>query len=366
MATVVASEPTQLVIEALPRPASRRWLIVAFASLGALLTVMLATAETGPGALRDTTVHAAHLVDGHPRANAPFLGFDHWPLVWQIVGFGGAGILLFVFGRRSWIERRMHNGLCVTFAAGGMFLFDPLYNWLGYFPTDPRFLHIPHGALPWSDLAPTFEPVFFFPLYMLWLTGFALLGRAAWRRLRARGMARKGKASWMYRHPIMSLLLVSKLVTAPLDWTGFRLGALSEAFIFSQAPGPLLGGGGTSQMQLLWEPLLFPLTVLATSLLLYEDERGTTIQARVARRLRSFRRFPRLTEVGVAWSILATSYVVCLLGMAALRFTGQDDTLAKPWPYSDTKTYDPDGLYAKSGQPGLKRPGDANWDLVRP
>jgi len=368
----IAQEPqrvAELGIAARPPaavPQSRRWLVVAFAVLAGLLALMLATAETGPGELRAPAPGGAHLVDGYPRANAPFLGFAHWPIVWQIIGFGGGAILLAVYGRRSWRDRRMHNGLCVVFATGGMFLFDPIYNWLGYFPTDPRFLHIPHGVLPWSDLAPTFEPVFFFPLYMLWLTGFALLGRAVWKRLRARGQAKRGAASWMYRHPLASLLIVSKLVTAPLDWGGFRLGALSEGFIFSQAPGPLIGGGGTSQMQLLWEPLLFPLTILATSLLLYEDDEGRTIHGRVARRMRSFRSFPRLTEVGIAWSILALSYSVCLLGMAALRFTGQSDTVARPWPYSDTKVYDPDGLYEKAGQPGVKRTGAANWDLIRP
>jgi hypothetical protein len=256
----------------------------------------------------------------------------------------------------------MHNGLCVTLAAGGMYFFDPFYNWLGYFPTDPRFLHIPHGALPWADLAPTFEPVFFFPLYMVWLTGFALLAHWIWSNLRAR----TGPESWMRRHPVISLLIVSKLVTGVLDWSGFRLGAVTEGFIFSQAPGPLVDGGETSQMQLLWEPLLFPLTVMATCLLLYRDANGTTIHGRTARRLRSFRRFPRLTEVSVAWSIIATSYVICLIGMGALRFTGQTDTVAKPWPYQDTQVYDPDGLYEDASEPGLKRGGSGNWDVIRP
>ena len=364
MTTVISPAPADSPRLDLPQepPESRGWLIAAFTVLGALLTLMLATAETGPGALRDPDPIATHLVNGNPRANEPFLGFEYWPQLWQVVGFGGAAILLLVYGRRSWNERRMHNGLCVTLAAGGMYFFDPFYNWLGYFPTDPRFLHIPHGVLPWADLAPTFEPVFFFPLYMVWLTGFALLAHWIWSKLHAR----TGPDSWMRRHPIISLLIVSKLVTGVLDWSGFRLGALTEGFIFSQAPGPLIDGGETSQMQLLWEPLLFPLTVMATCLLLYRDANGTTIHGRTARRLRSFRRFPRLTEVAVAWSIIATAYVICLIGMGVLRFTGQTDTIATPWPYQDTQVYDPDGLYEKAGEPGLKRGGSGNWDIIRP
>jgi hypothetical protein len=322
-------------------PESRRWLVVAFAALGALLAVMLITAETGPGDLRNPHPVATHVVDGYPRANRPWLGFDYWPQLWQVIGFGGAAVLLFVYGRKSWRERRMHNGLCATFAAGGMYFFDPFYNWLGYFPTDPRFLHIPHGVLPWADLAPTFEPVFFFPLYMVWLVCPALLSHAIYKRVRAR----RGERSWWGRHPILALLVVCKLVTLVTDFGGFRLGTLTEAFIFSQAPGPLISGGHTSQAQLLWEPLLFPLTVMATSLLFYRDANGMTIHGRAARRLRSFRRAPRLTEVAVAWSIIAAAYVVCLIGMGALRFTGQTDRLAQPWPYSDTRAYDPNGLY---------------------
>ena len=367
-APATATDPTRPARIDLPQepPESRGWLIAAFAVLGALLTLMIATAETGPGELRDPNPVGTHIVNGNPRANAPFLGFEYWPQLWQVIGFGGAAILLFVYGRKSWKERRMHNGLCVTFAAGGMYFFDPFYNWLGYFPTDPRFLHIPHGVLPWADLAPTFEPVFFFPLYMMWLTAPALLSSAIWRKLRARNLARKGPDSWMQRHPIISLLIVCKLVTVVTDWGGFRMGTLTEAFIFSQSPGPQLDAGQSSQMQLLWEPLLFPLTVMATSLLFYRDKDGMTIHGRTARRLRSFRRLPRLTEVGVAWSIIATAYVICLVGMGALRFTGQTDTIAKPWPYQDTQVYDPDGLYEEAGEPGLKRGGSGNWDIIRP
>jgi hypothetical protein len=346
----------------------RKWLIVGFGFFAALMTLMLVTAQTGPGSLRAAVPAGVHvyLVNGYPRANRPFLGWQGWIYLWQGIGFGGGAVLLGIFGYKSWQQRRLHNLLGVTLAAGGMFAFDPIYNWLGYFPTDPAFLHIPHGALPWSDLAPTFEPVFFFPLYMVWLMVPALIAHAIWARLRARALTRRGVESWMQRHPIISLLIVCKCVCFPLDLGGFRLGCITSAFIFSQAPGPLIGLGQTGQSQLLWEPLLFEIPMMVTTLLLYHDRSGMTLHGRLARRLRTYARLPRLSEVVAGWCIIGLGYSLCLGGMAALRFSGSDTHLARPWPYLDTKVYDPDGLYKAACEPGTTRTGSANVDLVRP
>ncbi|MCW2505583.1 MAG: hypothetical protein JWO79_3867, partial [Actinomycetia bacterium] len=265
----------------------RRWLVTAFVLFAALFGFMVATAETGPGALRNPAVsvnassyvvagvsHPVYHYNGGLRANPPPLGWAGWIYLWQAIGIGGGLTILLVYGYKSWTARRMHPMLAVSFAAGGMFAFDPLYNWLGYFPTNPAFLHIPHGVLPWSDLAPTFEPVFFFPLYIVWLVVPALIAHALWKRLRARGFARRGPTAFMTRHPLLALIIVCKCVTFPLDLGGFRLGCVTEAFIFTQAPGALFAGGTTGQAQWLWEPLLFELSLLGTCLLLYHGRDG--------------------------------------------------------------------------------------------
>ena len=199
----------------------RRWLLVAFGLFGALMLLMLVTAETGPGALANPTVapdatsyvlsgvsHQIHHYNGGLRANEPVLGWTGWAYLWQAIGFGGGAAILGYYGYRSWRSRSMHPMLAVSFAAGGMFAFDPFYNWLGYFPTNPAFLHIPHGALPWSDLAPTFEPVFFFPLYIVWLVIPALMAHSLWKRLQARGFAKRGPAAIKNRHPLHAHIIV--------------------------------------------------------------------------------------------------------------------------------------------------------------
>ena len=342
----------------------RRWLILALGLFLALMTLMLITAETGPGALANHDPIPAgvtvHHYNGGLRANAPFLGWTGWMYLWQAIGFGGGAAILGTYGWKSWRDRRMHPLLAVSFAAAGAFAFDPFYNWLGYFPTNPAYLHVPHGATWWSDLAPTFEPVFFFPLYIVWLVIPALITRGLYKRVMRRA------TGWMQRHPLLTLIIVSKCVTFPLDLGGFRLGCITEAFIFSQAPGPMIAGGTTGQAQWLWEPLLFELTMLGTTLLLYRGRDGLTVQERVSRRMKSSRRRPYLTEFAVALCVVELSYAVCLAGMATLRFTGQNTHLGKPWPYLDTQVYDPDGLFKAACVPGEKREGSANFDGRRP
>ena len=348
----------------------RRWLLVAFGLFGGLMLLLILTGETGPGALRNTQPIPSDVpvyeYNGGLRANEPTLGWAGWLYLWQAIGFGGGAAILLNYGLTSWRSRSMHPMLCVAFASAGMFAFDPIYNWTGYFPTNPAFLHIPHGSNPWSDLAPTFEPVFFLPLYIVWLVVPAVLAHGIWKRLKARGFAQRAANAFMTRHPLIALLLVCKCVTLTLDIAGFRMGTLTEAFIFTQAPGPLIAGGTTGQAQWLWEPLLFELTMMAATLLLYRDRNGDTIQERLGRRLKTAARLPRLSEFAVAFSVIGLSYVVCLAGMGALRFTGQVDKLGSPWPYLDTVVYDPDGLYAANCTPGDKRPGSANWGGIRP
>jgi hypothetical protein len=78
--------------------------------------------------------------------------------------------------------------------------------------------------------------------------------------------------------------------------------------MFSRSLRPTIGTGHATRSQLLWEPLLFELTMMATSLLLYRDKNGMTIQGRIARKLRSSLRFrlgqtQQLTRTGPGWRV---------------------------------------------------------------
>jgi hypothetical protein len=336
---------------------SRTWLVVTLGATVAVAAFMLAVGQRGPHQLAVPVPHPAHLVDGTPRAHHPLWGVQYWPQIFEIASILLAGTLIATFARLSWKERRLHPGLAVTYAATGMYLFDPIFNWSWYFPTDPRFLHWPINW-PYVSINPTSEPMTFMPAYTFWLMIPAVITYGLWRGVQRR--SRPG--GFTQRHPVISLFLLGSAVAIPFDFAGFTLGCVTEVFVFTQTHGPTFRAGHTSQHPL-WEPLLFPLLITATCVLFcWRDDRGNTAAGRLARRLPTFPRVPRLTEVVAAWAILAAVYG-SVLGTSTLvfRIFTTPHTLARPWPYPDTKVWDPDGLYRKAGEPGPYRAGTLNW-----
>jgi hypothetical protein len=340
-----------------PVQESRAWLVVALGVTAGVALLMLLVGERGPHELAVPVPHPAHLVGGVPRAHHPLWGVQYWPQIFEVASVLLAGTLLVVFARASWRERRLHPGLALVYASAGMYLFDPIFNWSWYFPTDPRFLHWPINW-PYVSINPTAEPMTFLPAYTFWLMLPAVVTRGLWwvgrRRIRTGGR--------IERHPLLSLIVLSAAVSIVWDFCGFTLGCVTEVFFFSQAHGPVLRAGHTSQHPLL-EPLLFPLVIIATCVLFtWRDDRGNTAAHQIARRLPTFGRVPRLTEVVAAWAILASAYAVCL-GTSTLvfRILTTPHSLARPWPYPDTKVWDPDGLYQKAGEPGPYRHGKLDW-----
>jgi Spirocyclase AveC-like len=332
---------------------SRRWLVGIWTILAAIVALMLVVGRRGPGPrINRSLPPRSFIVHGAAYAQRPLWGIGYWPQIFEIASVVLAVALLAVFSRLSWRERRLHPGLTLVLAATGMYLLDPIFNWSWYFPTDPRFLHWPINW-PYVRINPTSEPMAFMPAYTFWLMIPALITYAIWRPLRGRPRARH---SWIERRPLVALVLLGSAVSIPWDFCGFWLGTVTKVFIFSQATSPLVRAGQASQQPILWEPLLFPMVITGTCVLFaWRDDKGDIIPVRIARRLRTFRAFPRLSEIIVAWAILAIIYLGSALGAGAFVFRGVTTPrhLARPWPYADTRVYDPNGLYQKAGQPGL-------------
>src|SRR5262249_40831672 len=69
-------------------------------------------------------------------------------------------------------------------------------------------------------------------------------------------------------------------------------------------------------------------------------------------RVRGFRSRPALGTFLVMFAILSVAYACYGAAYAAMRISGAATSVACPWPFPEAKVYDPQGLYAKAGQPG--------------
>jgi hypothetical protein len=52
------------------------------------------------------------------------------------------------------------------------------------------------------------------------------------------------------------------------------------------------------------------------------------------------------------FAILMVAYSLYGLGYAVIRWSRAATSVACPYPYPEAKVYDPQGVYAKNGQPG--------------
>jgi hypothetical protein len=102
----------------------------------------------------------------------------------------------------------------------------------------------------------------------------------------------------------------------------------------------------------LWESSLVTVVMIPAAVLLYRDDTGRTVAEKLAQRLKALRTKPALATFVVLFAILNVAYVTYGLGFAAIRWTKSATSVACPYPYPEAKVYDPNGFYAKAGQPG--------------
>jgi hypothetical protein len=68
----------------------------------------------------------------------------------------------------------------------------------------------------------------------------------------------------------------------------------------------------------------------------------------------------------VMFVLLNLAYFAYGTGFAIMKWTKTANTVACPWPYPEAKVYDPQGFYAKAGQPGPYFPGIwAGWESAQ-
>jgi hypothetical protein len=293
-------------------------------------------------------------VTGAPRPVAPLFGDTAWLTKMQL-GTIAMVLVVVVAMVVMWRRYPRHPVLLCAIACTAIVWMDPLMNWSPYVVYNPQLWHLPNDWLL-VRLAPVIEPLVVLGYVTFYLGPFF---PAIWilRRLQAK----RGVESFSSRHPLVSLAVLVYVI-------GFVYDALLEIFcvraglyIYSQViPFGSVFTGKAFQFPLLWESSLVTLVMIPAAILVYRDDTGKTVAEKLAQRLKLFARRPALATFLMIFIILQLAYASYGLGFAVIRWTKMATSVACPFPYPEAKTYDPNGFYAKNGQPGPYSPG--NWD----
>ncbi|MBL7488853.1 spirocyclase AveC family protein [Frankia sp. AgB1.9] len=325
------------------------WLLLIFAALNVALLAVLYNARRGAVAGRITNRE----VVGAPRPVRFLFGKSDW-IVFEETQLALTVVVVVAVMVVYWRRHPRHPVLLMLLAATGIVWLDPVMNWAPYAVYNPQLTHWPE-TWPLVSLAPTVEPF----LVIGYLTFYAgPYFPAIWilRRLQAR----RPLTSFVSRHPLVTLSLMIFVIGFVYDAVLEIVCVRTGLYIYSQViPFGSLWAGKYYQFPLLWESSLVTLVMIPAGLLVYRDDTGRTKAEKLALRLRVFARRPALGTFLVMFVILNVAYLAYGAGFAIIRDTKSATSVACPWPYPEAKVYDPNGFYAKAGQPGPYFAG--NW-----
>jgi hypothetical protein len=290
---------------------------------------------------------------GVQRPAAPLFGWTHW------IGFHETGMaveavvvaVLVVLIWRKHPERR--TTLLMALACTTIELQDPIMNWAPYAVYNPQLWHFPE-TWGWVSLSPTVEP-FVIAGYAFLFLGPYFPAAAVLRRLQ-RG---RSPESFVWQHPLICL-------TGLIFAFGFIIDALLETtlvhtqlYIYAQViPFGSVFTGKFYQFPLIWESSLITSVMIPAGVLLYKDDTGRTVAEKLAQRVRFFARRPMFGTAVTMIVIINLAYTFLYgLPFAIIRASGAATSVACPYPFPESKVYDPQAYYEKAGQPGPFSPG---------
>jgi hypothetical protein len=294
-------------------------------------------------------------VHGAPRPVVPLFGWTHWLGLEQVGTIVAMAVVVTVFVV-MWRRHPKHPILLMAICCTALVWQDPIMNWAPYAVYNPQLWHFPE-TWPLVSISPTVEPFVVFGYVMFYLVPFF---PARW--VLHRVQQRRPVGSFVWRHPLVSLALLIYVIGFVFDATVEILLIRTGMYIYSQViPFGSIFTGTTYQFPLLWESSLVTTTMISAGVLVYRDDRGRTVAGKLAQRVRGFRARPALGTFVVMFLLLNADYLFLYGGsFAIIRASGAATSVACPFPYPEAKIYDPQGFYAKAGQPGPYSAGI--WD----
>jgi hypothetical protein len=325
-----------------------------------LFIVAVAHNMRAPGDLTPRVANPA--VSGAPRPVDTWFGNPAYmvkAMQWGTLVMCTVVVVLFCV---CWRRRPKHPILLCAIACTAIVWMDPIMNWAPYAVYNPQLWHWPE-SWPLVSLSPTVEP-----FVVLGYVSFYLLPFFPAIIVLRRLQRRRSVESFVWRHPLISLgvlvYIIGFVYDAILEVVSIRGGL----YIYSQViPFGSLFAGKAYQFPLIWESSLVTLVMIPAAVLLYRDDTGRTVAEKLAQRLPLSRTRPALATFVVIFGILNVAYLAYGLGFATIRWTKSATSVACPYPYPEAKVYDPNGFYAKAGQPGPYFEGRWNrWMSMQP
>jgi hypothetical protein len=273
----------------------------------------------------------------------PSIDFIFWGQVAGAIIFVGT-ILAMIWG---WRRHPRHPLMLMVFASNSVLWLDPFNNWSLYLVYNPRLWHFPQDW-PWVGNSPIIEPLtsFIYAPYVLppYFVGIWLL-----RRLQAT----RSSDSFVWRHALLSLGFFTFCAGVIWDASQEILLVNTQFLTYTHIiPFGSLYVGEYRQFPILMASLLITIVMIPAAVLLYRDDTGKCQAEKLAQRLGLYRTHPATATFLIMALILNLSFMGFISAFYTVRVTGLATSVACPWPYPESKVYDPHGYYEREGQPG--------------
>lgn len=286
-------------------------------------------------------------VVGAPRPVEFLLGWtDQWLAIHQ---YGTIVVMIAIIAicLRAWLREPGHPYVLMTIATTAIVWQDPIMNWAPYAAYNPRLWHLPEDWFL-AEMSPIVEP-FVVIGYALFYFGPFFPAVAVLKRLQARASMN----AFVWRHPLLSLaaltLVIGFIFDACLEISLVRTGL----YIYTQViPWGSLFAGTTFQFPLIWESALVCVVMVPAAVLCYRDDTGRTQAEKLVQRFRFLPGNPALGTFLMMFAVVNVAYFVYGGSFALIRMSGAATAVACPWPFPESKVYDPQGYYEREGEPG--------------
>lgn len=298
----------------------------------------------------ETRIYARNMLNPDtPRLTEPFtwagLSVDHFwiPVLYLGTAVGVSGVVAF-FVRHKRRTGNRHPAVALYLALFIGPLIDPILNWAMYAVYYPKIHHWP---ITWAffSISPSIEPFWVIGAYQLSLIPVCLMVFALYRWINRKA----SPDSWLVRHHSAGLFVFAAFVGMGFD-IALEMWAMSiNVWRYTQIAGPYLsfGHANLAFIEIVWVGVI----IGSLTVMLNRDDKGQSFCTRLAKSQSLFKRL-RCGEVGVAFVVVGM--IMFLYGgtFVALRLAGLMKPVPAKYPYTSIKTYDPDGLMEKAGQPG--------------